>query len=388
MRLLIVHPHMDVVGGSEVLTSLLVERVKGFVEVGLLTSSVHELHEPRVRGAEVLSLERPSSPSRGEALRLAVEGVWRALERFEPTHLLIMIQEPVYVAAAKLFNPRLPAAIYIHFPLEEEADEARRSSFYSMLRFPNEHVGLFGLADVRMSNSAYTASALKRLTGLDSSVVYPAVPGEYFEGPEPRPGDKEPLVVSVGRLVPQKGFHRLVEAFSRVRARGVRARLVIVGVEDPRYSEYRRRLEELASRAGDVELIVRPMKPSEIAEIHRRALVYVHLRVGEHFGMSPVEAMSQAAVPVIPRRSGLAELVVDGFNGFLLEEASIDEVAAVLERLLGRGVEGLWPVAVRARRTSLFFHPDRFALQVLSHAGLAGAGVGVQGLNSGPVAEV
>ena len=371
-RILIVHPHMDVVGGSEVLTSLLIERLKDVVDICLLTSEVHPLHKPRIEGVKLVRLKRPRKAYRKEALEKVFDGVSRALDECEPESILLMIQEPIYIAAAKAFNPSIPSGIYVHFPLEEEAEEGRLASFYSMLRFPNEFINLYSVADVRMTNSAYTASALKALTGLDSSIVYPAVPEEYFNTPEPKPGDKEPLIVSVGRLVPQKGFHKLLEAFSRVRRRR-KAKLTIIGVEDPRFKDYRAMLEERAGEVGDVDLIVKPMKPVEIAEVLRKALIYVHLRVGEHFGMSPVEAMSQAAVPVVPRQSGVSELIVHGLNGFLLDNVDPPRVAGLLEDLLDRGVERLWSVAERARRTSMFFHPDRYALQVLSHLKLAGA---------------
>ena len=372
-RILVVHPHMDVVGGSEVLTSLLIERIKGYVDVCLLTAGVHPLHKPRLNGVEIVHLDRPRSASRSEAIARVFDGVGRALAECEPESLLLMIQEPVYIAVAKSLRPSIPSGIYIHFPLEEEAEKDRLSAFYSMLRFPNEYIGFYGIADARMTNSAYTASALKALTGLDSSIVYPAVPEEYFSMPEPKPGDKEPLIVSVGRLVPQKGFHKLLEAFSKVREK-YKVNLTIIGVEDPRFKDYRETLEERAREIGDVDLIVKPMKPVEIAEVLRRALIYVHLRVGEHFGMSPVEAMSQATVPVVPRQSGVSELIINGLNGFLLGDDNPSSVAKLLEDLLAKGVEGLWNTAVRARRTSMFFHPDRYALQVLSHLKLAGAG--------------
>ena len=360
-RVLVIHPHLDVVGGSEILTRLLIEELAGMgVEVHVLSRGFHE----SLRGLHGVFLHELRGCS--EDYRAGVRAVDEAVAGLSGLGFdaaLVMIQEPVYVAALRLHMPGTPAAIYIHFPVEEELTRENLPRFYSMCRFPTHYEHLYWLADVRLVNSFYTARALKRLFGLQGVVVYPSIPWDYYAR-EPGPWRERPLrVISVGRFVPQKRLDRLVEVFAEmVKPRIPEAELLIVGVPDPRYPEYHERLLGFAEKYDWLTVVDRPLTPRELAEMYAGARVYVHMRIGEHFGMAPVEAMTQGTIPIIPRKTGLAEVIVEGKNGYLFD--TDEEMAEKLVRVLQGGGE---EASRRARITAYYFTPSRFAVEVLGY---------------------
>jgi len=172
--------------------------------------------------------------------------------------------------------------------------------------------------------------------------------------------------VSVGRFVPQKRHDVLLELFAKRIKPVVRdAKLMIVGIRDVRYEDYYNKLVERAKEVPDVEIIDKALTPKEMRDIYRRAKIYVHMRIGEHFGMAPVEAMSQGAIPILPRRSGLAELITQGRNGFTFEND--DEVAIYVNKLLQAPKEEIVTIRKYAYRSAWYFNPDRFAKEVLNY---------------------
>ena len=59
----------------------------------------------------------------------------------------------------------------------------------------------------------------------------------FFQPGEPAPARPEKIILYVGRRDPYKNLPRLVEALADVRARGVPARLRVIGPQDARYPE-------------------------------------------------------------------------------------------------------------------------------------------------------
>lgn len=367
MKILVIHPHLSVTGGSEVLTKTLVgELARLGHRVSVLTSSIGDEFPGGTGGVKLYLFGQKGcglEGYRGKVLQIYMS-LARIFDSEQLDAVLVMIQEPVYNALVRLVSPETTSAIYIHYPHEEELTGENLHEFLEMFRFPGLYEELYGMADVRMANSTYTARVLYRRYGIAGHVVYPAISWEYFEE-EPDPGEaRGRTIITVGRFVPQKRVERLIQLFrERILREVPDARLLIVGVRDPRYPYYYEELRAAAEAADNVELVDKPLPASKMAEYYRMARVYVHMRVGEHFGMAPVEAMSQAVIPVIPERSGLAELVSDGFDGFTY--ATDEEAVAKVIKILKSG--GFPDIRRRCYLKAQYFNPRRFAQEVLSY---------------------
>ena len=146
----------------------------------------------------------------------------------------------------------------------------------------------------------------------------------------PAPLDSR-VVVAAGRLAPEKGFGRLVDAFAPVARAHPTWQLHVYG-EGPA----RERLEARVRRHGLEDRVLLPGYVDDLAGALAGASVYALSSRSEGFPMVLIEAMS-AGVPVVsfdcPR--GPAEIVDHGANGLLVEDGDVAGLGAALARLAG-----------------------------------------------------
>ncbi|WP_460734359.1 glycosyltransferase [Lysobacter tyrosinilyticus] len=149
-----------------------------------------------------------------------------------------------------------------------------------------------------------------------------------------RPSSK---LLSVGRLVPMKGFDLLLAALAQLRTRGIEVSCTIIG-EGPE----RERLEKLRA-ALDLESAVElpgAMPQSAVVrhmgESTLMVLPCVVAPNGQSDGIPNVLMESMATgLPVISTRiSGIPELVEDGVNGCLVPAGDVSALATAIEELL------------------------------------------------------
>lgn len=140
---------------------------------------------------------------------------------------------------------------------------------------------------------------------------------------------REPIILFVGRVTPQKGLRYLIRAMALVRRP---ARLIVVGdgYEMPRIRVLSEQLG-LSDRVEYAGILGR----EEVDRLYRRATVLVVPSVWpEPWGMVGPEAMA-AGLPVVAFRSGgIPEWLVDGQTGFLVEPRDVAGLPARIEQLL------------------------------------------------------
>lgn len=138
--------------------------------------------------------------------------------------------------------------------------------------------------------------------------------------------DKEDYLLWIGRITPDKGPHRAIEA-----ALAARTPLLLAGIVQPGDRTFFER--EVAPHIdGDRIRFV-----GEVGGARKRSLIggarglLMPIRWAEPFGMVMVEALA-CGTPVIAFREGAAPaLIVDGVTGFLVEDEH--DMAAAVSRL-------------------------------------------------------
>ena len=148
---------------------------------------------------------------------------------------------------------------------------------------------------------------------------------------------EEGLVVAVGRFIDKKAPELTVLAFSKVLERVPEARLAMIG-DGP----LRPAVERVISGLGveDRVRLLGAQDHAHVVDLMRRAAVFMQHSVvapsGDREG-TPVAILEAgaAAVPVVAtRHEGIAEAVIDGETGLLVEEGDVNGMAAAVADLL------------------------------------------------------
>jgi glycosyltransferase involved in cell wall biosynthesis len=138
-----------------------------------------------------------------------------------------------------------------------------------------------------------------------------------------------PVILAVGRYVPQKSHSSLIRAMPDILEVLPTAQLIIVG-EGPMKSE----LREVVRTHGLSEHVQITGRIEDIHPYYKLADVFALASQFEGFGIVAVEAMA-AGLPVVATRvDGLTEVVADGETGVLVSPSDKSELVSGLLRVL------------------------------------------------------
>jgi glycogen(starch) synthase len=156
-------------------------------------------------------------------------------------------------------------------------------------------------------------------------------------------GDRELVLLSVGRLQANKGFHVLTEALSRLPA-GISWRWVLVG-EGP----YRPTIERAIDACGlrDRVLLAGRASEGDLHAWYEAATLFVHPTLYEGSSLVTLEAMAHRRAVLATRAGGLPDKVRPGISGWLVDPGDAGALASALDlalhqidRLAAMGQEG------------------------------------------------
>ena len=242
--------------------------------------------------------------------------------------MLIGIAEPLKQALGCPVNCTLQGEnIFLdHLP------EPYRSRALALVRGQVAHVDSF------VAVSDYYAGCMSRyleIPGARMNVVPLGVDVDRF-----RPGPDDPAdsltIGYLGRIAPEKGLHRLCDAYAALRARGGLdgCRVELAGYLGPEHEEYWRKIESAnAGRdlAADIRYRGELTLDDKVAFLQGLDLFVVPAEYDDPKGLSLIEAMACGVPVVAPRRGTYTELVERTGGGVLVEP----EDPAALEQALG-----------------------------------------------------
>ena len=157
--------------------------------------------------------------------------------------------------------------------------------------------------------------------GVDTKLFNPKVKGDWFREDS---GIEEPIVLTVCRLVKQKGIEHLIRAM-----KGVDAKLVIFG-RGPLEAE----LKAIARKEGvDALFYSKRVSDGQLASAYGACDVFVLPSLWEPFGIVTGEAMA-CGKPVVGTDAGGIPEVIDDSSGFVVPKARPNAIRQRVKTLL------------------------------------------------------
>jgi len=316
------------VGGIETQASQFIPTLRGHgYEVAVITTRQFDyLGQETVDGTTVHRLPfhdvlRSRDPEAFISLRRQVEAL---RNDFAPDLIHVNLSGPSIALhlEANRRSPR-PTVVAIHTDFSES--------------------GGMGYLVRRLLDEASWVTAVSKATLGDIRSMFPQIWGKsscIYNGLvtntiEPKPLSAEPpRVLCIGRLIREKGFDLALDAFARVRDRFSCATLTVAGEGPERLA-----LEQQAEALGlsDSVKFVGWVKPQRVYDlVSQSTVVIIPSRWREPFGLVAIEAALMARPVIAARTGGLAEIVVDGDTGYLVEKENPQTLADRLARLLSR----------------------------------------------------
>ena len=343
---LVAHPGAELYGSDRVM----LETVAGLVQHGwrvvlAVPSDGPLLDSARALGAEIELIEVPvlrksvlkpaNLPGFLTRSSIAWQRVGALLDRVRPDVVYVStLTVPLWIARARA--RKVPVVAHVH-ESERQAPRALRAAIALPLR----------LADRVLVNSAFSRDSLTEiLPDLErrSVVVYNGVAGPAGVR-EAREDLADGLrVVYVGRLSPRKGVDVAVDALAELVARGVDARLDLVGAVFTGYEWYEQQLREQVAALGlDDRVTFHGFRPDVWSTLAEADVAVVPSRLEEPFGNTAVEAVLAGRPVVVSAIGGLAE-AIDGFASAIA--VSPDDPLALADAL--QRIARSWPTFRRA----------------------------------------
>lgn len=167
-------------------------------------------------------------------------------------------------------------------------------------------------------NSKYTQKWLKKLWDADSEIIYPPI-----EISKRTPSKKKNLILSTGRISPDKNYELVIEIFKKISLEYSNYELLICGKKhDESYLEKLKKISEGFNIKFKTDL-----SNKDFNETYSKSKFFIQAKgldidsekypgLLEHFGMTLVEAMSYGCIPLAPNIGGYSETIENGYSGF------------------------------------------------------------------------
>jgi len=191
-------------------------------------------------------------------------------------------------------------------------------------------------ADYVTACSRQTLDDAKQFAGFSldakSRPVYNGIDLGEFDTDAPPFAHPRPYILGIGRVVPQKGFDILVDAYARLLGRVPDAPDLIIAGDGPEREPLQAQVASLGLGAR-VHLIGRADRPRAVS-LFRGCALFVLPSRQEPQGIVSLEAMACAKPVVAARVGGVPEIVVEGETGLLFPGGDAAALAQSLETLL------------------------------------------------------
>lgn len=257
------------------------------------------------------------------------------------------VRDVLRAGAYDIVHAHAPLAPSLPMLAIEEAECAVVGTFHAYHEFSVAYAlgrryfqGLLDRIDAKLAVSAAARAAVAKYFDAEWTIVPNGVDTKRFMPDAPRapamPVDVA-TVLFVGRFDPRNGLPVLIDAFKRVRERGLQARLVVIGDGPPR-----RRYHAMAGGRDDIVFLGRV--DDGLERYYAHATVYACPATLGSFGITLLEAMACGTPIVCYDTPGFRSVVEHEQHALMTPPGDVGAFADALARVLDDAV-------LRARMT-------------------------------------
>jgi glycosyltransferase involved in cell wall biosynthesis len=203
---------------------------------------------------------------------------------------------------------------------------SRRKEYFEILKY-----GYWNLMrnSTVITNSEFSRRAIVNALGLDNIyILSPPIDIETFRnvalmtnGDDDETND---IILVISRIAPHKKIENAIKLAKILKDNNVGKAMKIVGNLYYYFFDYYSELKQMVLDLGLTDYITFEINASldKLLSIIRESRVYFHPMIGEHFGISVLEAMAAGLIPVVPNEGGLIEFVPQEYQFNTIEQAA------------------------------------------------------------------
>ncbi len=266
--------------------------------------------------------------------------------------------------------------IYFHFPSFSNPetyypDLPKRAyipaQIYSLSNKLFKH-SLLVKTQLYLVNSSFTAKYISQTLNVKPLIIYPPVNvDQFYRGGLVDQSRRERYVLVVSRISYEKQPYRILWLAHILDELGLRDWKIVFAGASSRFSEeIIGSIKALLKKYGleDRVVFVKDVERYELIELYRRAYIYVHLTIREHFGISIVEAMAAGTPVIIPESSSAWIDIAKGSLKYALPYSGYHSLKKAVEKLVVD--KDLWiELSINGWKRARFFNRERFHREIV-----------------------
>jgi len=179
-----------------------------------------------------------------------------------------------------------------------------------------------------ITNSEFSRRAIVNALGLyNIHILSPPIDIETFRNVAlmtKNYNETNDSILVISRIAPHKKIENAIKLAKILKDRNVGKGMKIVGNLYYYFFDYYSKLKQMILDLGLTDYVTFEINATldKLISIIRESKIYFHPMVGEHFGMSVLEAMAAGLIPVVPNEGGIIEFVPKKYQFNTIEHAA------------------------------------------------------------------
>ena len=202
---------------------------------------------------------------------------------------------------------------------------SRRKEYFKIIKY-----GYWNLMrnSTVITNSEFSRRAIVNALGLyNIYILSPPIDIETFRNVAlmtKNYNETNDSILVISRIAPHKKIENAIKLAKILKDRNVGKGMKIVGNLYYYFFDYYSELKQMVLDLGLTDYVTFEINArlDKLISIIRESRIYFHPMVGEHFGMSVLEAMAAGLIPVVPNEGGIIEFVPKKYQFNTIEHAA------------------------------------------------------------------